>query len=334
MASAMNRLRQASLLSVVAAVLLSVTCAHPSLAADRRGSRPAQAGFSLRPPFNGTYRLTALFDHRYPNYALDGEITAYTGESVPNGSPHYYQGHSGVDWSMPVGTRILAAADGVVEVAYRTRNPDGADGPYGVIVVLRHSNNYRTLYAHLLTHTVQVGSFVSAGQVIGLSGNTGRSSGPHLHFGVYLGPCWDETRKRIYELNATDPFGWRGSYPDPLLAKPGGPRHTASCLWRSYDEDSVSCADTIVEDGGQGFSAAMEWRISDRGHGSHMHYHTITTTNKVTATWLATTTLGGAYKVYAFIPSRLATARQATYRILTANGWVQRTVNQQEHSDV
>lgn len=66
MASAMNRLRQASLLSVVAAVLLSVTCAHPSLAADRRGSRPAQAGFSLRPPFNGTYRLTALFDHRYP----------------------------------------------------------------------------------------------------------------------------------------------------------------------------------------------------------------------------------------------------------------------------
>lgn len=103
----------------------------------------AAGGISLRPPFDGTYRLTSFFDHNYPNYGHDNEVTIYTGESVANCSPHCYEGHPGIDWSMGTGTPVLAAADGIVRA--RRQSTTG----YGWRIVIEHSNGYHTLYAHL-----------------------------------------------------------------------------------------------------------------------------------------------------------------------------------------
>jgi len=82
--------------------------------------------------------------------------------------------HFGVDYKAPVGTPIVAAAAGKVERAY-------SSGTFGETIIIRHTDGSATLSAHLSRIDVREGN-VSAGQVIGLSGNTGLSQGPHLHF--------------------------------------------------------------------------------------------------------------------------------------------------------
>lgn len=89
-------------------------------------------------------------------------------------------GFNAVDFGAPVGTPIRAAAAGEVIVS---RN-SGWNGGYGNYIVIRHPNGVQTLYAHNSQNTVGVGEYVRAGQTIGLVGNTGRSTGPHLHFEV------------------------------------------------------------------------------------------------------------------------------------------------------
>ncbi len=89
-------------------------------------------------------------------------------------------GYNGVDYGATVGTPILAAASGEVIVAKTT----GYNGGYGLYVVIKHANGTQTLYGHLSKVSVAVGDSVSGGETIGLLGNTGRSTGPHLHFEV------------------------------------------------------------------------------------------------------------------------------------------------------
>lgn len=89
-------------------------------------------------------------------------------------------GYNGVDYGAPVGTPIRAAAGGRVI----TSRAGGWNGGYGNFVVIEHSNGTQTLYAHNSRNIVWQGQSVVQGQVIGYSGNTGRSTGPHLHFEV------------------------------------------------------------------------------------------------------------------------------------------------------
>lgn len=89
-------------------------------------------------------------------------------------------GYNGVDLAAPSGTPILAAAGGEVIVS----RASGWNGGYGLYVVIKHANGTQTLYAHMSRTGVAVGSRVGAGQVIGYVGNTGRSTGDHLHFEV------------------------------------------------------------------------------------------------------------------------------------------------------
>lgn len=89
-------------------------------------------------------------------------------------------GYNGVDLAAPYGTQILAAAPGVVIVS----RSGGWNGGYGNYVVIKHSNGTQTLYAHNATNIVAQGQSVERGQVIGTVGNTGRSTGTHLHFEV------------------------------------------------------------------------------------------------------------------------------------------------------
>ncbi|KUO17352.1 M23 family metallopeptidase [Streptomyces dysideae] len=90
--------------------------------------------------------------------------------------------HSGQDFAVPSGTAVVATHGGTVAKA----GGNGAgDGPaYGNAVVIKHGNGTYSQYAHLSRVEVKVGQVVKTGQRVGLSGSTGNSSGPHLHFEI------------------------------------------------------------------------------------------------------------------------------------------------------
>ena len=92
--------------------------------------------------------------------------------------------HEGIDLVAPVGTPVLSTAPGVVRVAEYS-------GAYGNVVDIQHAEGFVTRYAHLQAIHVQVGQTIAPHQTVGTLGNTGRSSGPHLHYesSSMAGPC-------------------------------------------------------------------------------------------------------------------------------------------------
>ncbi|MFF2775329.1 M23 family metallopeptidase [Streptomyces sp. NPDC058052] len=114
-------------------------------------------------------------------------VAAYTlTASYNQGGAMWAHKHSGQDFAVPVGTTVKAAGAGTVVKA----GPNGGgDGPaYGNAIVVKHANGTYSQYAHLSKIQVHVGQKVAAGQKIALSGNTGNSSGPHLHFEIRTTP--------------------------------------------------------------------------------------------------------------------------------------------------
>lgn len=112
-------------------------------------------------------------------------ITQYFGNTKFAKSGAYNgKGHNGIDLAVPIGTPVHAALSGTV---IGTGNTDLYRGcySYGKWILIRHGNGLSTLYAHLSDIAVKKGEVVGTGQVIGYSGNTGYSTGPHLHFTVY-----------------------------------------------------------------------------------------------------------------------------------------------------
>ncbi|MEU6986973.1 M23 family metallopeptidase [Streptomyces sp. NPDC046324] len=106
--------------------------------------------------------------------------------SFNQGGAMWAHKHSGQDFAVPVGTPVKAAGAGTVVKA----GPNGGgDGPaYGNAIVVKHANGKYSQYAHLSKINVHIGQKVGAGQKIALSGNTGNSSGPHLHFEIRTTP--------------------------------------------------------------------------------------------------------------------------------------------------
>lgn len=93
---------------------------------------------------------------------------------------HYRYGHTGIDIPLPVGTEVRAVAAGAVEFA------GWNNGGFGNLVVIDHGNGLRTVYAHNSEFKVKTGQTVAQGDVVALSGHTGYSTLPHLHFGMLL----------------------------------------------------------------------------------------------------------------------------------------------------
>jgi len=89
------------------------------------------------------------------------------------------ESHAGIDIAVAVGSPVRASGGGVVETA-------GTDSAYGLFVLLQHPGRYETMYGHASRLLVHAGDSVQAGQVIALSGTTGRSTAPHLHFEIRL----------------------------------------------------------------------------------------------------------------------------------------------------
>lgn len=112
---------------------------------------------SYRQPFSGDYGISQRFGETYTD---------------PNG-------HTGIDYLCPAGTPILASEAGQVFFA------GWKDGGYGYCVFLKHEDGNVTIYEHLLKNVqVYAGQRIAKGHVLGLSGSTGNSTGPHLHFEV------------------------------------------------------------------------------------------------------------------------------------------------------
>ncbi len=129
-------------------------------------SRPGALSWPVR--LGGSVRITQHFGERSRLYG---------------GRPH-----NGLDIGAPVGTPVYAADDGVVMAVDNNDRSKWNKYQYGRYVLIRHANNLATLYAHLSRQEVQRGEQVKRGDLIGYSGNTGYSTGSHLHFGVYWAP--------------------------------------------------------------------------------------------------------------------------------------------------
>ncbi|MFJ7592590.1 M23 family metallopeptidase [Streptomyces sp. NPDC097617] len=121
---------------------------------------------------------TGLWDKPLEKYTLSA--------TFGKGGNMWSHKHSGQDFAAPIGTPVKAAAAGVVVKA----GPNGGgDGPaYGNAIVIKHANNTYSQYAHLSKIQVKIGQKLKASQRIALSGNTGNSSGPHLHFEIRTTP--------------------------------------------------------------------------------------------------------------------------------------------------
>ena len=125
-------------------------------------------GHSLLPPFDrkpfvGEFRLSSGFTERR-RHPVTGRVTA----------------HPGVDWVMPIGTAIHAPADGVVTLV------DNGHATAGRYIEIDHADGYQTRYMHLSRIQVTKGQTVTRGQTIGLSGNSGRVTAPHLHYELLI----------------------------------------------------------------------------------------------------------------------------------------------------
>ncbi|WP_076734874.1 murein DD-endopeptidase MepM [Cronobacter sakazakii] len=156
---------------------------------DRNGSGLAK-GF-MRFPTSRQFRVSSNFNPR--------RLNPVTGRVAP---------HKGVDFAMPQGTPVLAVGDGEVVMAKRS----GAAGYY---VAIRHGRPYTTRYMHLKKLLVKPGQKVKRGDRIALSGNTGRSTGPHLHYEIWI------NQQAVNPLTAKLPRseGLTGSDRSDFLAK-------------------------------------------------------------------------------------------------------------------
>jgi len=189
-------------------------------------------------PFTGDYQITQSF-----------------GEKITDSN-----GHSGIDYALPIGTPVLAAADGEVWKA-------GWDATgYGNCVMIKHPDGSGTVYGHLLNWAVYAGQKVKAGEKIGYSGNTGNSTGAHLHFEY-------RTNYSDYK-SAIDPeifmkTSSQNQNPEPVGAVPFGrvrvianyvairnsPGITGTVITRAKKDDVLLSTDTIKPADG------LNWRL-------------------------------------------------------------------------
>ena len=128
-------------------------------------------------PVVAVYRPTPIVSDNIFDWPIRGRITSgygYRWSTFSRGRSF----HDGLDVAAPTGTPVRAAMAGRVESV-------GYDNVYGNFVIIRHTEGYKTLYGHLDSYEARNGAYVDTDTVIGYVGNTGQSTGPHLHFTVY-----------------------------------------------------------------------------------------------------------------------------------------------------
>ncbi len=123
-----------------------------------------------------------------PGYITRGHLSPGGPGSQDGGT------HPGIDIAVPIGSPVRAAGGGTILQT-------GEDPEYGVFTLVEHPGGYQSMYGHLGRVAVVPGQPISAGQVLGLSGNSGRSSAPHLHFEIRRGGESIDPRSMVKEQN-------------------------------------------------------------------------------------------------------------------------------------
>ncbi len=202
------------------------TNAHPTDSPTLNPAMPEPLRFSIpderqeplsawRPPLYPTPWALGPYDHFYFARPIAADQVNWPEEDYRYGGNFFDDVvHTGVDIPVPKGTPVLAAGSGKVIWAGYGAYRGGYDktDPYGNSVVIRHDFGYQgqplfTLYGHLDRVDVAEGQYVMVGQMLGLSGETGKVTGPHLHFEVRLGDN-DYFKTRNPELWIAPPQGW------------------------------------------------------------------------------------------------------------------------------
>ncbi|MCT8138839.1 peptidoglycan DD-metalloendopeptidase family protein [Anaerobacillus sp. CMMVII] len=130
--------------------------------------------------------------------------------------------HYGIDIAAPRGTTVVSVSDGIVTKSYNSSS-------YGNVIFIGHTDGYETVYAHLHKRFVEEGAVVKQGEEIGIVGNTGRSSGDHLHFEIHEGN-WTMSKK--YAV-------------DPMQLLEGSDKQVASVSNSIYDEATIESGQTL-----------------------------------------------------------------------------------------
>lgn len=123
------------------------------------------AAIRLRNPFHGTFPISFVFGAIPDNPRIKQKYREWG-----------MAGHNGIDFALPEGTRVLAAAAGTVVQA-------GTNAEFGISVTIEHSWG-QSVYAHLQSVLISAGDAVGVGDPIGVSGSSGTAFGPHLHFAM------------------------------------------------------------------------------------------------------------------------------------------------------
>lgn len=173
--------------------------------------------------------------------SLDGYHPPVLGRVSSRYGPRRRGMHKGIDIGLPTGEPIYATFEG--KVRYARYNSGG----YGYLVIIRHPNGLETYYGHLCKLNVSVNDYVVAGQVIGYGGNTGRSSGPHLHYEMrYADLTFDP--ERIIDFSTGD-LKWQNF----VLER--GYFNISSKLTEALEEDEGDLGDMFVDKDGNPLSS-------------------------------------------------------------------------------
>jgi murein DD-endopeptidase MepM/ murein hydrolase activator NlpD len=311
---------------------------HSEVAAAPTGTQPTRAmqaatatsaslGFLTR-PYLSWHNITSIFDHCNPDYSVDGKVcqfdgavglksngvdpSFYLGYAQTRGGSDYlsYDGHNGWDYALYY-ENIYAAAAGTVRLA----GIDSVNPCFGTNVIIDHPNGYSTRYGHMSQLYVSPGQVVDRGQVIGLSGNTGCSTGPHLHFGVYITSSW----------TAVDPWGWSGAPgADPWPSDPGNLWLTGTARF------PVPTAPTNVTAIAGNVSAMVNWTPPDFNGGTAIQGYTVAATpgnlsvnvgGSATSAVVGGLTNGTSYTFTVTASNGIANAMSAASNAVVPTGW-------------
>lgn len=264
-------------------------------------------GPTFNQPSNTFLKVNSFFDHDNPTYVSDGNILIFNGRWYSNANSsscllgvNCYAGHNGIDYSTGAGYPILAVANGTVDGYYYA-----SDNSY---LKINHGNGYRTVIYHMDPPYMRLGDTVTKGQVIGLSGNLGFSTGPHLHLAL----------QRISDSRYLDPYGWWADGNDPW--NPGG---------NSWAWEGDLIADNR-EFQSQQFYRSF-WNTDNAGYNGESQYTFSVKTSAASVNWGIWGTYipaADSYDVYAYWPQNAANTNSAQYKVFHAAGSSLVTVNQ------